>query len=160
MHCYSGISSQTVSFFSPLRKIGPFLGDACPQAPTWHEVKRSSDIRSCKWAMAADGTLIALLFAAVYVPLCDSPEHKNKAVSRPGAKIICDPHNYVGQGVWIIKEARLPWSSEKKKKEIYLANEDTGIFNFDILILNTNIEYSVLTGLSGFNFFLWDSFFP
>lgn len=108
MHCYSGISSQTVSFFfPPPQKIGPFLGDACPQAPTWHEVKRSSDIRSCKWAMAADGTLIALLFAAVCVPLCGSQEHKNKAVSQPSVKIICDPHNYVGQGVWIIKEDRL-----------------------------------------------------
>lgn len=57
--------------------------------------------------MAADGTLIALLFAAVCVPLCNSQEHENKTVSRPSVKIICDPHNYVGQGVLIIKEAKL-----------------------------------------------------
>lgn len=34
--------------------------------------KRSGDIRSCKWAIVADGTLIALLFTAVCVPSCDS----------------------------------------------------------------------------------------
>jgi len=59
--------------------------------------KRSGDIRSCKWAIVADGTLIALLFTAVCVPSCDSNEQQNKAMLHPSAKIICGPHYEVGQ---------------------------------------------------------------
>ncbi len=69
--------------------------------------KRSGDIRSCKWAIVADGTLIALLFTAVCVPSCDSQQ--NKAMLHPSAKIICGPHYELGQ---VLKTVMVHWQND------------------------------------------------